>query len=254
MTWLKFIFFIVVANFFVSIVNKLIGLGALELELENAAIISFPVTAYLAVKIIATLVNKFPDNYDEYKVWLWLIYVLGPVALYSYYAYRFGVEITEIVYPGWTVVLNVLQGVVVSYFVGGRLTEAKNNRLRKLSMAKDEAEFRKYAEAKAASEASAQDQAEAIAVIVAKGIAENEARTKAENKTYQSQSPTDSSQSNHDQNIDEKHYETALIEYEDDEMVQSTYIKALALNKGDEEATRWTYVQLRAANLQKEES
>ncbi|MDC1346098.1 hypothetical protein N8159_02630 [Planktomarina temperata] len=248
MAWLKLIFFILVANFITGVINKVIGL--LILKEVPVAWISFAVSTYLAYKILISLINKFPDNYNKHKGWLWIIYLLGPLGLFGYYVYLSDSEIAQTVYPSSAIFLDVLAGGILSFFVSEKITEkAKNDRLQKRRIAEAKAEA--AAEAEAEAEARVEAKAQAKARDEANRQAAAEAR--AENTTQQSHSSKGSSLKNQAQNIDEKHYEAALLEYSDDQIVTSTYAKALVLNKGDEEAAKWTYVQLRAEKLQESE-
>ena len=246
MAWLKLIIFILVTNFISGTVNKVIGL--LILEKVPVAWIGFAVSTFLVYKILVSLINKFPDDYNKHKGWLWIIYLLGPFGLFGYYAYLFDSEMAQTIYPSSAIFIDVLAGGIVSFFVSEKITEkAKNDRLQKRRMAEAKAE----AEAEAEAEARVEAKAQAKARDEANRQATADAR--AENTTQQSHSYTGSGLKNQAQNIDEKHYETALLEYSNDQIVDSTYAKALVLNKGDEEATKWTYVQLRAEKLQESE-
>ena len=246
MAWLKLIFFILVANFITGVINKVIGL--LILDEFTVVCIAFAVSTYIAYKILVSLINKFPDNYNKHKGWLWIIYLLGPLGLFGYYVYLSDSEIAQTVYPSSAIFLDVLAGGILSFFVSEKITEkAKNDRLQKRRIAE--------AKAEAAAEAEAEARVEAKAQAKARDEANRQAaaEARAENTTQQSHSSKGSSLKNQAQNIDEKHYEAALLEYSDDQIVNSTYAKALVLNKGDEEAAKWTYVQLRAEKLQESE-
>jgi len=246
LAWLKLIFFILVANFITGVINKVIGL--VILDEFTVAYISFAFSTYLAYKILVSLINKFPDNYNKHKGWLWIIYLLGPLGLFGYYVYLSDSEIVQTVYPSSAIFLDVLAGGIVSFFVSEKITEkAKNDRLQKRRIAE--------AKAEAAAEAEAEARVEAKAQAKARDEANRQAaaEARAENTTQQSHSSTGSSLKNQDKNIDEKYYETALSEFSAGQIVNSTYSKALVLSKGDEQAAKWTYVQLRAEKLQEME-
>ncbi|MDB4200609.1 hypothetical protein N9792_05725 [Planktomarina temperata] len=242
MAWLKFIVFILVAKFTTNIITTIIGLYSGDFFIGFTGSISFGpivslsllslITIYTAYAIIAFLMNKFPDNYKPHQGWVWINFVVFPLCYYYYLYYTYEAEVFQTIFSGWALFFEVIAGSILSFLIGERISEnAKNERTQK----------RRIAEAKA--EADAEAEAEARA----------RAEARAENRAYHSQPPSGTGQNNQDRNIDEKHYETALWEYSDDQIVNSTYAKALVLNKGDEEAAKWTYVQLRAEKLQESE-
>ena len=257
MAWLKLIIFILVTNFITGMIGKAIVLFELEMT-PILTITTAVVSTYLAYKILVTFINKFPDNYNKHKGWIWLYYLVSPLGLFGYYVYVTDREIAQIVYPYSAIFLDVLAGWIVAFFVSEKISkDAKNERLQKRHIAEAKAEAEAEAEArvkaKREAEARARAQTEAEARARAEAMVQAKAEARAENRAYRSQPSSVISQSDQDKNIDEKHYETAVSEFSAGQIVNSTYSKALVLCKGDEQAAKWTYIQLRAEKLQEVE-
>ena len=259
MAWLKLIIFILVTNFITGMIGKAIVLFELEMS-PILTITTAVVSTYLAYKILVAFINKFPDNYNKHKGWIWLYYLVSPLGLFGYYVYLTDREIAQTVYPYSAIFLDVLAGWIVAFFVSEKISKnAKNERLQKRriaeakAVAEAEAEAEARVKAKTEAEARARAQTEAEARARAEAMVQAKAEARAENRAYRSQPSSGVSQSDQDKNIDEKHYETALAEFSAGHIVNSTYSKALVLSKGDEQAAKWTYVQLRAEKLQEME-
>ena len=257
------IFSFIVAGTLVT--NILIKFASLAISEGNPEVLMHPITALvlpilgliISYLLVTRLFAWFPDNYQDSAMWIWITYLLQPIALKLYFEME-QPEISDIKMSGVGLFYALCMNAILAFTVSRKVIsdEQKTNdtmdkAVKQSSQEKvvQELQFNTFAPKKRLTKAETSVHLPVGGTRDIKGNVEQE----SESDNFAPKKPLTTADSNIDLPIsvanDEEFYKIALDEHDDGELNAATWAKAITLCAGDKEAAKWKYVELRVEGL-----
>lgn len=236
------------ANFIGNFIMRFAGLLFQETQVStgNELIIILLATIIVFIKFIILywFFNKFPRDYDQHTLAIWIFAILPTVGYKLYVQNEFS-DISNVIYPNMNFVLDLMGNAILAGFMtdsvlrkAGRL---ENERIRK--------RLAPHAE-----------QTKNLARPIIDKATDFQANDKPAHLTNSlshlrvSEDQTENKVSNNVSAVDDEvFYKLALEECDNGEKVAKTWAKALTICKGNVHEAKWEYVNLRVKNLSDKE-
>lgn len=238
-----------VATIIGSIIQKvgalIITQFSIPISFETLNYLLFAVALYAKYKIIMGLFRRYPRDYDQHVIAIWIFAITPLLAYYAYFSFYFA-DIVNLIIPESALAISVTANAIFAFLVSRALyqeAEDKNQEMRK------KIQFDSFQESEMAQQSALQ----------------SNSNQKLDSENSLKANPTlpielhGSTKTKHARAIqenlidDEKFYKAALEEFEQDEKVSETWAKAISLSEGDIQKGKWKYVELRVQYLTNEE-
>lgn len=240
--------FMTLANFSGNFIMRFAVLLIQETQVSSGneliIILLATIIVFLKFIILHWLFNKFPRDYDQHTLAIWIFAILPTVGYKLYIQNEFS-DISNVLYPNMNFVLDLMGNVILAGFItdsvlqkAGRL-ENERIRNRQASHAGHAKNLPRPVMDKASDLQTNDKPAHLTDTLSHLRVLEDQKDNKASNTV----SAVD----------DEIFYKLALEECDNDEKVAKTWAKALTICKGNVHEAKWEYVTLRVKYLSEKE-